>query len=719
MVNDEPFYGNDDFLFVKPNVSSVKRSKPKTRGDYVPQPLEFEVDKEDVEWSKKNIENQIKDTASVLERKTMREGDQVFYTINPKAKPSSFETKRLLERLKAVVIAYLDKTKTKLLVSASANIISQFNERKIPKIILEHIYMIKPLLPDNQIEESLYSEESLKMVIISLMPNINEEQLRRYSSYVFNFLTSKNSKIYFEELSVDGFIIADANIDTIKNLVNDATFIFKIDPIPKATAEKIRTKYRNSTSVAKPLSFNIDTPSLPKIVIMDTGVNVTEQLKHVVIQQSSFSFVNNNDDSPNGHGTPIAYLACFGESSSSPSCKIISSKIYSQALETVAYHGFIESLKKYSDESRLFLTSIGIDGLGDDKIAYLDKLIQKKNVCFVASAGNLEPSQLQDYIRRGLYPQYLSYNAVSPPANATNVVAVGSITKKSNHNSVAPINSVSPHAKCGHGAFPLYECKKPDLVEHGGNVNVDDAFGLNSNQVGVRSINNAGIFQEDFSGSSFASPLFIRKLALIEARYGKRIVNSETLKAISLLSCRPINSNCVGYGEPFEFIGVDFNHAIYVSEGTIPMSDATDKNYTETYHNETMVYIPPSVQEIKLCLTHSDNFQKHVMPTLNTFIDVEVRKSASSSQVEFDTKEARRRKTNIKFLTYGFNVKNMEGVWFFRFIPRETEPIESNDRKNIIVRYGSAILLSRKTKHNYKHSLTEEILRGQTLYRSL
>ena len=222
----------------------------------------------------------------------------------------------------------------------------------------------------------------------------------------------------------------------------------------------------------------------------------------------------------------------------------------------------------------------------------LDRLIQSKNICLVVSGGNLDFPEIKDCLNQGgTYPDYLRGFPVTPPANTPNVIAVGSIAKKisSKYQSLAPVNGISPHSRCGTGAYDLFECKKPQLVEHGGNVNIiDRELNLNSDDVGVNTINKSG-HPVSLSGSSFSSPLFIRRLIDLERVYRNRISNVETLLAISYLSCVNNISDCAGYGEPRSFTHTDHNSTVYMAEGTIGFTQVGDDTMT-TPINDIIIY---------------------------------------------------------------------------------------------------------------------------------
>jgi len=565
--------------------------------------------------------------------------------------------------------------------------------------------------------------DEIQMMIIGLVPNLKSERRAQYITKVFDFLEKRKHEIYEKDLAKDGFIITDATKQSMNQLVEDSTFIYKINPIPEGIAKSIRLKSKklNKTEViGKPASFTGNaSKELPTVVLMDSGVNEIKPLSNILITKDGHNFPDLDDGFPNhGHGTPIAHLLVYGESSTSPATKIISYKIYDENNKKVALQGYKSGIEKYANTTKLFLSSIGLEGIDDLETVYLERLVQEKNICFVCSGGTLSKNRLKYFLTNGPpYSQYVKLNPVEAPSNSINFVSVGSITKKANSQSIAPIDSLSPHTVCGPGGNILYECKKPEVVEHGGNVNSGNGFEFNSTGVGVKSINKDGSMIDDLTGSSFAAPIFMRRIAKIQGKYGDKIKNSETLKAISFLSCRNDFEYCTGYGEPRDFIGCDHNHALYIAEGILGLFDSQKEEMIRPF-NEIVIYVPPNVTEIKLCLVHSDDFKKSLTPTLNTWLSVETRKFGSDSIVELDNKIDVFRKTNVKMLSKSFERNSMESVWRFKINAQPTEPLHPDDRREITVRYGCAILLVGKKLRNSKISLTDEIKTRKMLYTS-
>jgi len=254
----------------------------------------------------------------------------------------------------------------------------------------------------------------------------------------------------------------------------------------------------------------------------------------------------------------------------------------------------------------------------------------------------------------------------------------------------------------------LFDCYKPEILDSGANLNIEKNQ-INFENVGLDSFNSSGDV-ESFFGTSFSAPLFMRKLVEIETFYGSTIKNSETLKAISFISADSISSECGGHGIARKILGCDNNHALYFSEGKIKIRGESTTEFYEKPYAEISIDVPFSVHRIDLCLIHSDDFQLSNIPYLNTILNVDVWKTASGSKVKPDNIEELDKITNVKFLTYSFKQRSMEGKWRFKIYPKLTSKIPAKYRNELEVRFGVAFLLSRKPSLKQKPmSMNKEI----------
>jgi hypothetical protein len=288
------------------------------------------------------------------------------------------------------------------------------------------------------------------------------------------------------------------------------------------------------------------------VVVIDSGMNEIPQLKNIVVTRDKDDDFFLDPDDDYGHGTPIGYLVAFGENSDTPRARVISYKVWSETNKNNAHLGVIKALDKYGEKTKLFTSSIIFpDESGLKTYFEIDKKVQNMNAVMVYSAGNIPKPSLKKDIER--YPHYLAKYPVDHPALGVSIAAVGSITKHASNKFAADIPS--PFTI---GESPLFGCIKPEVAEHGGNLDCN----LNCAYPSILAF-DGNVTHREFCGTSFSAPLFIGKIAEINHHY-KQITNAEALKAIALISCTPSKRSCVGYGEPQRFIGCNPSHALWV-----------------------------------------------------------------------------------------------------------------------------------------------------------
>jgi len=216
------------------------------------------------------------------------------------------------------------------------------------------------------------------------------------------------------------------------------------------------------------------------------------------------------------------------------------------------------------------------------------------------------------------------------------------------------------------------------------------------------------LFQHFLFG--FSTPLLAKKFVDIDGKYGNQIKNVETIKAIYAISATSNSLDCSGYGTPNRFLGCDFDQALFLAEGNLQLSDKTEKGKTKVYSDEIFIKVPnSSIEKITICLIHSDNYGWNNIPSLNTFLNVEARKTGSDSVIVPTNPDEVDKKTNVKFLHYSFERKSMEATWRFRIKPELISGLAPKYRKQVSVRYGCAILLSRKSNETSKYSVTKQV----------
>jgi hypothetical protein len=687
-----------DFFIVPPEERKWQVGKPHGGPEYDKEA--YEQRKREIET--RNLDEKVRATTASLRQKEIRDPRNLYFVIQIEKDTAVSKIHNVLEKLSATVHANLDKNHMLLLVSAPEQSLHRYEIAGLPLAIKEPLIDFRELRPSEQISKELENKNWDKMprpVILHLIPNIETSDAESYLNRLSKYFESMNCKVLQVSHPDDGMLFAQIDRKVAEDLLKRANYVFKIHDLPlgilSSSSPKRTSKRFHITGKASSVDSAgslVPLAQLPPICVVDSGVNEIPPLSGLIIECRKHPSFSDSDDGVegDGHGTSIACLAARGEGNGSPRAKIISYKIYSDGNRNDAFAGMMDAIRSCLSMSRIFTSSIVFEVDELPAYARLDRLIQRANICFVSSAGNIPRTDILNNCSS--YPSYIRNFPVIHPAQNVHVIGVGAITRKDKVGSIAPKDAISPFTRCGKTLTRLHDVNKPDVAEHGGNICYGD---LNSDGIGVSSYCKDGRYSESLVGTSFSAPLIAGRLAEIVAKYGGQLRNAETLQAILYMSCMDRNNPCVGNGIPRPFLTVDGNHAVFVSEGIIPLSDLTAIRYRTMYSNRIPVQVPSGVGRIDLCLVHSDNYDGMVEPSLDTYLQVKAWKSGrEGSPVPSVQESIQHSKVNIKFLSWQFEKKSMEALWTFEIIPESTVELAPSVRREVKVRYGCAIMLT-------------------------
>jgi hypothetical protein len=729
---------SNNFIFVKSITSDDRTAKKAAWPAKAFERAEYESTEDEEDWVSKEMKEQITETVSSIETKQLRDNEKAYVVLGvtsqfipnqdyAKVRKQVFypDMLNVLERLSAEVLSYLNAEHTKLLISCPFSKLSEIlKQEKYTKKYFQGVKRISPLLLGEQVSKTLRQDSEWatisKDIIIQLIPNLPTEKRKEYSNAVIEHLkqTGRDAKSYDDT----DFIIANLKQESTEQLLQTSNFVFRVSEIPKGVVENINlsTKkkrihkdqsIRGVASSIEPRETQYD--KLPIICLLDSGVNDIPQLRGLLIARDGHRRFPSFDDDyrKDGHGTPIAHLAVFGEDSPIPKARVISYKIYSDGDRRLFPEGYKLAINKYSSvvnprHSRIFLSSITFREYDDGITASIDRWVQENNICMVFAAGNIDPILVSEYAFRGIpCASYISDHPVQDPAQAVNAVAVGAIAKKEAIDSISRRNELSPFTTCGTTNGGLYNCSKPEFVQHGGNCC------KNGTILGVESFSKNGAKVNDLMGTSFAAPIFAHCLAEIYAKYNDKFENAETLKAIALALTGGTINGCMGFGETRSLNDFAYDlQALVCSEGRIPLPDTITEEHFRTDHTAKIrVAIPKFVNSIKMFLVHSDNHYREASPHLNTYLKVKAKKTARDyGYVELNNPDEIERKSNMKVFKWAFESQSMEGTWDFFITPEVTADMLAEHKKATTIRYGCALLVNSKIQPRAK-PLTEEM----------
>jgi hypothetical protein len=687
------------FFIVRPKPNLWDSTKAQGRGDKYDHD-KYEEDKEEVR--KRKLDEQIRAVTSSIKSKPIRDIDNFYFVIEATRDATFGGLYSALRRLKATVHAYLDKDHRILLVSSPAGILSRFQRQELPLAIKNPILRIRELRRSEQISTSLDSawEKGHISVIVHIMPNENVTTLEKYLAAIRAFLRERDSQVIWLPTPDQGMLTTQIDKRVGDELIDLTNYVFNIHMLPKGV-QSVDFKSRKPRGTLGPRgrTSSLEQPpkvsesSLPEVCVVDSGVNQIKQLASLITERSAVEEFKGNleDEGKNGgHGTPIAYLVAMGEGEPYPRARIISYKVFSESNDEVAYKGMIEAIQTYRSRTKVFVSSINFED--DDALssyAKLDDLIQESNVCFVNSAGNLTMAQVK--ANSAGYPTYIPKFHLLHPAQNTLVTGVGAIAGAGNDYTIAGKNGLSPFTRCGKSLGRLYDVSKPDAVDNGGNLT--KAF--ESSGIGVPTYRKDGSFSDELTGTSFSAPLIAGRLVEIVAKFGGNH-NAEFYKAIMFMSCSGPRSGCFGQGVPRKLQEPDYREAIFVAEGSIPLSNTLDTGVEHVYADRVSIPVPEGVRRIEMCLVHSDDFYDDDEPSLDTFLRVNARKEGRpSGRVEAESdKEVQNKRSYIKYLVWKYKKRDMGATWNFDIIPETTKDIDPLKRTKTNVRYGCAIRIT-------------------------
>jgi len=204
------------------------------------------------------------------------------------------------------------------------------------------------------------------------------------------------------------------------------------------------------------------------------------------------------------HGTGVAGVVLYGDLA-----RCVSSKTFEPAASLINARILDDNIELHPDRMpyvrdiveglsltcRIFNLSFGLEASGTALSPYasdLDALARERDALFIVAAGNEHPEG--KYAKPSLLPAHPKYlledgRSVRQPAEALNVLTVGSISKDSDPHPVNPTvrgaagkRALSPFTRAG----ALRSVLKPELVEVGGDLAIDT-------QLDVWAPRNAGL----------------------------------------------------------------------------------------------------------------------------------------------------------------------------------------------------------------------------------
>ena len=630
-----------------------------------------------------------------------------------------------LDRIQAKLLTFLDENKTKALVASAVENLHTVTNISFPPSTEKIVFDIRPLRLKEQIDSKIFESEvwkhSEKSIDIFIVPNIEPERTEKYLEKIKNFLSEQHvdlTDFIIDKYSNTGLLTVKMDRSLTTKMLDEASFVYRVNETPKISKEYLQTGHNNSEATSESNLANITAhravtklQALPEVCMVDSGLNSINPLRNIISTKSHEANMPDDKDYDD-HGTSVAYLVAYGEGNQ-PRARIISHKIVSGSNESNLFAAIARAITTYRHRARVFTCSITFrddDDAANFESWKIDRLAQASNACIIFSAGNIRTPELTRFSSLGLnYPAYFDHAPVMPPSNSPSILCVGSCSLRSDHGiSIAPENSPSPFTRYKTRCRSMGDCVKPEIVEHGGNLNANYSY----NGIGVDTYTASGVPTQKV-GTSFSTPIIAGHVAEIVQKYGKKIQNAETFKAVLLSSCVPTGNypRFVGFGKPncVEMLSSNFETAKIIFEGEIKLSNSQLRRNVPA--NKISVYIPVGVDKIELFLVHSDNYNIPSHLGLYTYIEVAPEKPARDTPPPPDIGDLSS-KDHVKRLVWNYQ-KAARGVWFFTFVPHHIG-IPLDKRENVTLRYGGVLKLT--ASRSGRISLIDELRRNLKEY---
>jgi len=585
------------------------------------------------------------------------------------------------------------------------------NKEKIFKYVLESIEELKIFEYTNKIGESLLKliEENKKDIYFSLRFYDNLSPVEEAI-----FLKIINNKLdEYDYLNYSKQIYAKGSSATVKDIAK-LSFVESVNAISKA----------------KPQNYNVNLPSdvespilkkrddSPIICILDSGI--CKSLQPFCYKTDSYKFDSIDDNID--HGTRVASIALFGIDLLSRS-KVLEqqSKLIVFKVDDDGYEGkFFEdalfcAIDKYSNETKIFCCSYNFESLKPIErlniVRRLDKMIQRKNIIFINSAGNIRDTEILHHIKD--YPNYLfKYNTLCP-SETKNIVAVGSVSSESYSGNCV----LSYHNRIGISLFfqsidyDKYKYFKPDVYTYGGNFHYNGKNVIKEHSKALQVISSNGVIDYDL-GTSFSAPYIALCFSKLYEYYDK-YYNNELYRAILLNKCHYYNMNKMPIFYYLDYTNItQCNNGIYINfEDTLtPYLRSEDlKRCIIVKCKSIEFFYPKEAESIDIVTVHSNNYLHQDIRKYNTRLIVELIKENGKS-----LKKSHGNPSSNCPNTFGhYKLKNYEGICYAK-IHIETRSIPKSSIDDIEVRFGVSIRINIKEKYIGQHNSIYQKVKNYT-----
>jgi len=380
---------------------------------------------------------------------------------------------------------------------------------------LSHFDRIDWLSPDDKIKISPYTESIKNSDVFYLQIFPDAENLR----YVQSFLKNDMNAHTAEKVRIGGGVFIKTHMPGFKEKLEKMFTHSMIRSVVSGSEVILYEQYIRHTGLPLECILKRDFDrNYPKAAVVDSGLSENSFLKEWEI--STESFIDPKQKNP-AHGTFVTgRLLGHGENFGGITFLNVEMMPGNGELPLEKmYTNLRKLLTKYHKTIKIYNISMGTGTAAGESFslaAYmLDTLQMEFDVLFIISAGNTDPSDVQNDIR------------ISVPAESVHSVTVGSVS----HTDTNLQKKMSPSLFSRQGPGCSFFIK-PDVASFGG-AN-EKRYGR-IKPVGVFSIGVKNELAED-CGTSHAAPLITAMAARIYHRYSHAFKSPDVTKAMIIHS---------------------------------------------------------------------------------------------------------------------------------------------------------------------------------------
>ncbi|MBU0459558.1 MAG: S8 family serine peptidase [Nanoarchaeota archaeon] len=599
-------------------------------------------------------------------------------------------------------------TETQIIVKAIPKKIEEYFRKKqtIPKKITEPIKSIYALEGEDKIGDNLLrliKEDIDKRktfgISIQLLDNLDQDEEENFKEIMKQELSREINPAYLENSKQ--FICGTSAKRIIE--ISKKPFIKRIAEQGKAKPQEY---FENELILTKDSIEYEKNEDVPIICVIDSGISGL--MEEFCVNRDQYIF-KTPDDTVN-HGSSVSSICVFGEDlvfkrfPLKQKSKIISLKLDDIEKRNIPIEeALMTAIRKYKHITKIFCLSYAYEdttdlGLRLDAVKKLDYFIQENNVSVIVASGNID--LFDAYNDRENYPKYLSKYPVLSPAEAKNIIAVGSLCKKSTNSKII----VSKNTRLGiHPVFlrddlDKYRFFKPDLLTYGGNSELklnQDRIAV-STDLEIATINNQGDLVHNL-GTSYSAPLIALCLSRLYKMYN--YVNSETYKAILLNQACYDEINGLPVFNVLDTENViNCNDGIYLNfEGEVnPKYRSEEQARTNIFECKTVKFnMPEEAESIDIITVHSNNHKFQDLRRFNTRLVVEIVKGNGKTIAKKYGTMSRNCANTYGHYTFS---RDFAGEWSIK-VHVETRGISSDELDSLKVRFGISIRINLKEEH--------------------